>query len=183
VYQPPLILQAFAEEASAEGAQFRYGATADERGIEASRAVVVAAGIWSREVGETLGVALEVTPLERGVFQVGPFDWLQDTIPMTLDAGSGYHFRERDGRLLVIGPGDQHEWDHYREWLTRRAPAAALAQPELHWASCGFSGHGVMHSPAIADSLSAMILGETPPVDISALDPLRTEGLTDVTQL
>ena len=206
VYQPPLILQAFAEEASAEGAQFRYGATADERGIEASRAVVVAAGIWSREVGESLGVALEVTPLERGVFQVGPFDWLQDTIPMTLDAGSGYHFRERDGRLLVIGPGDQHEWDHYREWLTRRAPAAALAQPELHWtgyyemsfdnhplvgrtardgvwASCGFSGHGVMHSPAIADSLSAMILGETPPVDISALDPLRTEGLTDVTQL
>ena len=51
------------------------------------------------------------------------------------------------------------------------------------WASCGFSGHGVMHSPAIADSLAAMILGDTPPINISALNPLRREPLVDVTQL
>jgi sarcosine oxidase subunit beta len=51
------------------------------------------------------------------------------------------------------------------------------------WACCGFSGHGVMHSPAVGDSLAAMILGDTPPVDVTALSPLRTEALIDRTQL
>jgi len=50
-------------------------------------------------------------------------------------------------------------------------------------ASCGFSGHGVMHSPAVADCLAAMILGATPPIDISALSPRRSERLLDVTRL
>jgi glycine/D-amino acid oxidase-like deaminating enzyme len=40
-----------------------------------------------------------------------------------------------------------------------------------------------MHSPAVADCLAAMILGDSPPIDISALSPLRTERLFDVTQL
>jgi sarcosine oxidase subunit beta len=51
------------------------------------------------------------------------------------------------------------------------------------WASCGFSGHGVMHSPAVADNLAAMINGDSPPMDIRALSPLRTEPLIDNTQL
>jgi hypothetical protein len=40
-----------------------------------------------------------------------------------------------------------------------------------------------MHSPAVAASLAAMMLGLTPPIDIAALSPLRTEGLVDPTQL
>jgi sarcosine oxidase subunit beta len=125
---------------------------------------------------------------------------------MTLEAGSGYHFREREGQLWVMGPGDQHSWDHFRAWLELRVPAAALPEPAGHWtgsyevtfdhhalvgqterpdvwACCGFSGHGVMQSPAVGASLAAMILGETPPLDISALSPLRTEPLIDRTQL
>ncbi len=51
------------------------------------------------------------------------------------------------------------------------------------WASCGFSGHGVMHAPAVTESLAAMILGQTPSVDISAFSPLRTEPLVDFTQM
>jgi sarcosine oxidase subunit beta len=51
------------------------------------------------------------------------------------------------------------------------------------WASCGFSGHGVMQAPAIAENLAAMILGETPAIDLSPLSPLRSEGLVDNTQL
>lgn len=203
VYTPRKVLDCLIEEAESAGARFCYGAgwPGDDAQI-----VVVASGIWSAEVGERLGVRLPVTPLERGVFQVGPFDWLPAGVPMTLEAGSGYHFRQRDGRLLVMGPGDQHDYGHFRRWLERRAPKAAAPEPELHWtgsyemtadhhplvgateregvwACCGFSGHGVMHSPAVGEALAAMILGETPPVDVTPLSPLRTQPLRDRTQL
>src|SRR5207253_739538 len=171
-----------------------------------AEAVVVCAGSWSREVGESLGVGIDVRPLERGVFQVGPFDWLPPNMLVALDAGSGYHLREREGSLLVVGPGAPDEWAHHREWLRRRLPRAAVERPEAHWtgyyevtfdhhplvgqterpgvwAMCGFSGYGVMHSPSTADSLAAMILGDSPPVDVSALSPLRTVALVDPTQL
>lgn len=205
VYAPPRVLDCFLEEARAAGADLRYGSAAGPHDLE-SETVVVCAGTWSREVGAQLGVELQVSPLERGIFQVGPFDWLRPGTPVTLDVGSGFHLRERDGRLLLIGPGDPNDWSPYREWLARRLPAAAVVEPETHWtgnyevtfdhhplvgqtsrpgvwAMCGFSGHGVMHSPATADCLAAMILGETPPIDISALSPLRSEALVDPTQL
>jgi sarcosine oxidase, subunit beta len=205
VYQPLRILECLVEEARAAGAEVRYECAASPSDLEAET-VVVCAGVWSREVGESVGVRLAVSPLERGIFQVGPFDWLGADTPVTLDVGSGYHLRERDGRLLVIGPGDPHEWAHHREWLAWRLPRAAVERPEAHWtghyevtfdhhplvgrterpgvwAMCGFSGHGVMHSPATADCLAAMILGDTPAIDLSALSPLRGEALVDPTQL
>jgi sarcosine oxidase subunit beta len=205
VYLPLRVLGCLVEEARAAGADVRYECAPEPSDLEAE-AVVVCAGIWSREVGEPLGVRLDVSPLERGIFQVGPFDWLRPDMRVALDAGSGYHLRERDGRLLVIGPGDPNEWAHHREWLARRLPRAAVEQPETHWtgfyevtfdhhplvgrteradvwAMCGFSGHGVMHSPATGDCLAAMILGDSPPLDLSPLSPLRTEALVDPTQL
>ena len=206
LYLPVKVLAAVVEDAAAAGARFCYGREAPPREVESVQAVVVAAGAWSGEVGRGLGVSLDVKPLERGVWQVGPFDWLPEVVPMTLEAGSGYHFRERDRHLLVMGPGDQGDYSHFRAWLERRAPRAAAEAPAGHWlgdyevtpdrhplagrteregvwACCGFSGHGVMHSPVVGDSLAAMILGETPPFDISALDPLRAEPLKDRTQL
>jgi sarcosine oxidase subunit beta len=205
VYEPPLVHRVLVEEAEEAGVEFRWE-EAPARVPERAEAVVVAAGNWSAEVGRGLGVELGVEPLERGIFMVGPFDWLPPTTPMTLEAGSGYHFRERDGMLWVMGPGDQHDWSHFRDWLERRVPAAALPEPAAHWtgsyemtfdhhalvgeterrgvwACCGFSGHGVMQAPAVGAALAAMILGETPPVDISGLSPLRTEPLLDRTQL
>jgi sarcosine oxidase subunit beta len=205
-YLPVEVLGCLVEEATAAGAEFRYGVEARPADLAAAEAVVVCAGMWSRKVGEELDVRLDVTPWERGVFQVGPFEWLGPDVPVTLEADSGYHFRERDGRLLVIGPGDPRDWASARRWLCQFAPAAGVERPEAHWtgfyemtfdhhplvgeterpgvwASCGFSGHGVMQAPAVADSLAAMMLGLTPAIDVSALSPLRTEGLVDPTQL
>ena len=206
LYVPPLVHRVLIEEAEAAGATFRWGEEAPAGVAETAEAVVIAAGKWSPEVGRTLGVELGVTPLERGIFKVGPFDWLSGPVPMTLEAGSGYHFRERDGQLWLMGPGDQHSWGHFRAWLERRVPRAAVPEPAGHWtgcyevtfdhhalvgatgrpgvwACCGFSGHGVMQSPAVGEALAAMILGETPPLDIGALTPLRREPLIDRTQL
>jgi sarcosine oxidase subunit beta len=207
LYLPPLVLGAFVEEARAAGADLRYGAEATPAELERADAVAVCAGMWSRRVGAELGVRLAVEPLERMVWEVGRFDWLDGVrVPMTLEAGSGYHFREREGALMLMGPGDQHDWSHFRSWLERRIPAAAVERPaggwigyyevtpdhhplagaterERVWASCGFSGHGVMHAPVVGDSLAAMILGDTPPFDLGPLSPLRAEPLVDPTQL
>jgi sarcosine oxidase subunit beta len=204
-YAPADVLGCLVEEARERGATFHYGRAADAAALDADT-VVVCAGIWAGPVGEALGVRLQVAPVERGIFDVGPFDWMPSGVPVVLDVGSGYHLRERDRHLLIIGPGDPHAWEHHRAWLAHRAPRAAVAEPcarwtghyevtfDHHplagpterdgvWAMCGFSGHGVMHSPAVAESLAAMMLGETPPVDIVALDPRRTEPLHDDTQL
>jgi sarcosine oxidase subunit beta len=205
-YRPLEILGCLVEEATAAGVSFRYGVEARPADLDAAEMIAVCAGIWSRAAGAEVGVRLEVTPEERGVFQAGPYDWLPADVPVTLELDTGYHFRERDGRLLLIGPDGPREWTGIRDWLGRMAPRAAVDRPEAHWtgfyevtfdhhplvgateregvwASCGFSGHGVMQSPAVGDCLAAMMLGQTPPIDIAALSPLRTEALVDRTQL
>jgi sarcosine oxidase, subunit beta len=205
-YRPDRILACMVEEAREAGVDFRYGTEARPADLEAAEMTAVCAGMWSRAVGAELGVRLDVTPWERGIFQVGPYDWLPARVPVTLEVDTGFHFRERDGRLLLIGPGDARDWRSLRDWLCRVAPRAAVDRPEAHWtgfyemtfdhhplvgrterdgvwASCGFSGHGVMHAPAVGDCVAAMMLGETPPVDVSSLSPLRTEPLHDRTQL
>jgi sarcosine oxidase, subunit beta len=205
LYMPLDILSCYVEEARDLGVDFRLGAEAGAKDLEAP-VVVVACGTWSPEVGRRLGVDLPVEAMERGVFITGPYDWLGDSVPMTLEAGSGFHFREREGRLWVMGPGNQHDWGRIRDWLKMRAPRAAVPEPDGFitgdyevtfdhhplvgettragvWSSCGFSGHGVMHSPAVGDSLAAMINGDSPPIDIRAFSPQRTAPLIDVTQL
>ncbi len=205
-YRPLEILGCLVEEATAAGAEFRYAAEARPADLDAAEMVAVCAGMWSRSVGQELGVRLDVTPKERGIFQAGPYDWLPARVPVTLEVDTGFHFRERDGRLLLIGPGDPRDWASLRDWLCRVAPRAGVERPETHWtgfyemtfdhhplvgrteredvwASCGSSGHGVMQSPAVGDCVAAMMLGETPPVDVSALSPLRTGALVGPTQL
>ena len=205
VYRPLDVLACYIEEARERGVDFRLGAEAGAHDL-ASGAVVVACGVWSQAVGRGLDVPLAVEAVERGVFVTGPYPWLGERVPMTLEAGSGFHFRARDGYLCVMFPGDQHEWGPVGDWIARRAPRAAVPEPAAYtsgnyevtfdhhplvgetsrsgvWSSCGFSGHGVMHAPAVADSLAAMINGDSVPIDITALSPQRREPLIDSTQL
>ena len=71
---------------------------------------------------------------------------------------------------------------YYEVTFDHHALVGATERPGV-WAACGFSGHGVMQSPAVGRSLAAMIVGDTPPLDITALSPLRREPLIDRTQL
>jgi len=161
---------------------------------------IIASGIWSRQVGAALGVDLVVEVVERHVFQVVPGIPLPESVPFIIDAASGWSMRERDGRLLILPPGDASQWEETRAWLERSIPVASIDQLEDHWAGfyemtfdqhplvgetsrpgvwacCGFSGHGMIQAPAVAESLAAMILGQTPPLDITAFSPQRTEPL------
>lgn len=214
VYHPPSVRAAFIAAAQEGGAAFCFGEPGEpaklaeplETWVSRASVVVVACGIWSRAVGASLGVELAVTPSERGAFTVAPAFPLPAMTPLTIDICDGWVFRERDGELMIVTPGEPNDWSCVREWLAAHIPTAAVTHPATHWtgyyevtfdhhplvgqtenpkiwASCGFSGHGVMHAPAIAENLAAMILGDSPSLDIAALSPLRTAPLIDATQV
>lgn len=70
----------------------------------ATGAVVNAAGAWAREVAEQAGVSLPITPLRRQIAATVPCALLPPTTPMTIFVGDGFHFRARDGRVLLLWP-------------------------------------------------------------------------------
>ena len=66
--------------------------------------VINAAGPWAAQLAEYAGVALPVTPLRRQAAATVPCDLLPADMPMTIFAGDGFHFRVRDGRVLLLWP-------------------------------------------------------------------------------
>ena len=67
-------------------------------------AVVNAAGPWAAAVAALAGARLPVTPLRRQILPTVPTDLLPADMPMTVWAGDGFHFRVRDGRVLLLWP-------------------------------------------------------------------------------
>lgn len=112
-YHPPSILHLLIEEAREAGAEFRYECEAQPHDLEAE-IVVIACGIWSRQVGASLGIQLPVEPVERGIFQVKPVTALPHNVPFTIGVDAGWSLRERDGRLLVKFPDHPHDWEPIR---------------------------------------------------------------------
>jgi sarcosine oxidase subunit beta len=74
------------------------------RGRISTDAVVNAAGAWAAGVAEWAGVSLPVVPLRRQVAATIPCTLLPSTMPMTIFTGDGFHFRVRDGRVLLLWP-------------------------------------------------------------------------------
>jgi len=82
----------------------RISAVLTTRGSVGVDVAVNAAGPWAAAVAEWAGVTLPVTPLRRQVAATVPCDLLPETMPMTIFAGDGFHFRVRDGRVLLLWP-------------------------------------------------------------------------------
>jgi sarcosine oxidase subunit beta len=66
-------------------------------------AAVNALGPWAAPIMRNTGFALPVTPLRRQVAATAPTDVLPAAMPMTI-FGDGFHFRVRDGRVLLLRP-------------------------------------------------------------------------------
>lgn len=75
------------------------------RGTVACEAVVNAAGAWAGKVARLAGIELPVTPVRRHLAPTVPTQAVPTRAPMTLYCGDGFHFRERDGRVLMGWPG------------------------------------------------------------------------------
>ena len=164
----------------------------------ATRVVVNAAGAWAGLVAKLAGIELPVEPLRRMLVPTEPFDKIAHSAPMTVDMGSGFHFRP-EGLGLLMAWNDPHETPGFKtdfdpgfveKILTRgvdRVPCLEEAEvnPKRAWAGLyemtpdhhpilgavpgipglylanGFSGHGVMHSPATGKIVSDLVLKGT----------------------
>jgi sarcosine oxidase subunit beta len=73
-------------------------------GRVAADIVINAAGAWAAELASRVDVSLPVTPLRRQVAATVPCTCLPPDMPMTIFAGDGFHFRVRDGRVLLLWP-------------------------------------------------------------------------------
>ncbi|MCA1829360.1 MAG: FAD-binding oxidoreductase [Myxococcales bacterium] len=195
--RPLEILRGYLQDANvrwnAPIAAVRRDAVALADGSEiACGAIVNAAGAWAARIAE-----VPVTPLRRQVATTPPTDVLPPDTPMTIWADDGFHVRPRDGRVLVLAPGDDAGWlDRMRGLTQKRVPPLRGVTIEFGWdglyemspdnhailgrlrddlyVANGSSGHGVMHSPAIGQLLAELIVhGAARSLDIHALRPSR----------
>ncbi len=119
--RPMRILRGYAEGAERLGVRFEYGvectgfeldgggrisAVRTSGGDVAAGSVVNAAGAWAALVAREAGLDLPVRPLRRQVALTHPFDALPEDMPMTIFTEDGFHFRVRDGRVMLLWPDE-----------------------------------------------------------------------------
>ena len=91
----------------------RITAVTTRAGRIAAGHVVNATGAWAADVARLAGVDLPVTPVRRQVALTAPTTVLPSSTPMTIFAEDGFHFRVRDGRVLLLWPTDTTGTDRY----------------------------------------------------------------------
>jgi len=125
--RPMGILQGYLDAALRAGAAVQYDASPlgferDGRRITAVTTrtgriaaghVVNATGAWAADLAQLAGVDLPVTPVRRQVALTAPTSALPSAMPMTIFAEDGFHFRVRDGRVLLLWPTDTTGADRY----------------------------------------------------------------------
>jgi sarcosine oxidase subunit beta len=108
------ILGGYVAAAQRLGARFEFGVTVRGMRTEGERIIALqtshgemhadvfvnAAGAWAG----TFGIDVPVAPLRRQVAATIETDILSDTMPMTVWADDGFHFRVRDRRVLLLWP-------------------------------------------------------------------------------
>lgn len=97
--------------------------------------VVCAAGAWSANVGEWVGVELPVRPLRRQIVVSEAMPELDPETPLTIDFSTSFYFH-REGRGLLFGLGeskDTWEFDLSQSpaWLDELAEAIDRRIPRI----------------------------------------------------
>ncbi len=107
--------------------------------------VVIASGAWSADVAAGFGVDLPVRPLCRQLLRTTPIEFVPASLPMTIEAETGFHFRRRDSSLVLAmtDPRPRWGWDAVvdeslipdrLERLAHRYPPAARVAIKHAWA-------------------------------------------------
>lgn len=163
--KPLEILRGYYEAAQRLGVRFKFGTelrgfkfteeNGKRRAVEALtnddetiafENVVNAAGAWAGEVAKLAGVELPVAPLRRQVAVTKEADLFSDEMPMTIYVSDGFHFRQREGRTLLLMPTDDNQMNQFGtevddEWVrlvheTARRRVSKLADSTVDRARC-----------------------------------------------
>ena len=120
---PEAVVQGYAAGARGHGASVLTGCAVTGIGVDGGGAirevetalgtirtgtVVCAAGVWSPDIGRSVGVELPMEPFLREVGFTGPTGGLPDRIPLTVDFSSGFYFH-REGPGLLFGMADPEQ--------------------------------------------------------------------------
>jgi sarcosine oxidase subunit beta len=167
-------------------------------GTIATDTVVCAAGTWSNEVSADVGLELPVRGEVHWVCFCDDDGGLADTLPLVSDFGSGFYVTREEHGLLFGGRSGAIEdlaepairrlplmaelavrsswWGYYDMSPDHNAiVGAAPAVPRFFFAT-GFSGHGVMQSPAIGEHLAELVAGRAPTLDLQGFALERFAG-------
>jgi sarcosine oxidase subunit beta len=148
---PRAIQDGYIDAARRLGVRFAWGSTVTGFNLDASSrivavhtsresfacdAVINAAGAFAGQVAALAGVELPVTPLKRQVASTIPSRAIPSEAPMTIYCRDGFHFRERDGRVLLLWPapptlGDAFDTHVEPSWLAEVASKADARVPAL----------------------------------------------------
>ena len=206
---PDLVVQGCARRAAKLGARVEQSCPVERivvddghvTGVETRRGridtdcVVLAAGVWSRELAATAGFDLPVEPERRFMYVTGNAPNFPERLPVTIDFSTSFYFH-REGDAILFG-GREQSLDDLAPHATRRLPALAElevrhtiwgfyemspdhnaligAAPEpagLLYAS-GFSGHGFQQGLVVGEHLAELALGLEPTFDLSQFDAER----------
>ncbi len=63
--------------------------------------IVLATGMWSRQIGEKIGVSIPLYPAEHFYIITEPIENLSKTLPVIRDFDSSVYFKEDAGKLLI----------------------------------------------------------------------------------
>ena len=159
--RPMQILRGYVEGAERLGVRFKYGlecagfefdgldriaAVRTSGGEVAAGSVVNAAGAWAAPLAREAGLDIPVEPLRRQAAVTRPFDALPEDTPMTIFAEDGFHFRVRDGRVLLLWPDEPDVADPFDQsvedaWLEvvvekARSRVPCLSQTSIDRKQC-----------------------------------------------
>lgn len=200
---PEAAVQGYAAAAAGLGATIVQGCAAVRIAVEGGRVtgvetaggtiaterVIVAAGVWSRELAATAGLDLPVRPEARHVFFTGPGDPLPHELPLTIDFATGFYLH-REGRGLLLGGRERSLeelasvaaarlplvaelevrggwWGYYEMSPDHNAIVGAAAGPAGLVYATGFSGHGFQQGPVIGEHVADLALGRPTLFDLS----------------
>jgi sarcosine oxidase subunit beta len=197
---PDLVVQGYARRAAERGAHIEQSCAATRilasggrvtgvetaRGTIATERVVLAAGVWSRELHD-----LPVEAERRFMFFTEDAPAFPHELPLTIDFTTGFYFH-REGSALAFG-GREQTLEALAPVAARRLPAlealgvrsswsglyemssdhnaivGAAAEPAGLVYATGFSGHGFQQGPVVGEHLARLALGLPPVFDLSAL--------------
>ena len=206
---PESVVQGYVGAARGLGARVRQGCAARAILVEdgrvtgvrtadgdiATRTVVLAAGVWSADLGRTAGVDIPVTPERRYVYYADSAGPLPARTPLTIDFATGFYFHREGPGLILGGPwataedlapfalerlpivadlGVASAWSGLYEMSPdHNGIVGACAEPAGLLYATGFSGHGFQQAPVVGEYVADLALGRSSTVDLSALSLRR----------